>query len=69
MASFLFLTETIYRNQYRFNCIRNKNFLLQFFFAYLKSILNFEHFFKKDTSHSFCISEIMDSKKRGYINV
>ena len=30
-----------------FKCIRNKNLLLQFLFAYLKSILNFEHFFQK----------------------
>ena len=30
-----------------FKCIRNKNLLLQFLFTYLKSILNFEHFFQK----------------------
>ena len=32
-------------------------------FKFLKSILNFEHFQKKDHSHSWCISEITDSQK------
>ena len=35
----------------------------QFFSAFLKSILNFEHFQTKDDSHSRCISEIMDSEE------
>ena len=33
----------------------------------LKSSLNFEHFQKKDDSHSWGISEITDSEKHGYI--
>ena len=41
----------------------------QFFAAFLKSSLNFEHFQKKDDSHSWCNSEITASKKHGYINV
>ena len=32
--------------------------------AILKSRLNFQHFSKKDDPHSWCISEITDSKKR-----
>ena len=32
--------------------------------AILKSRLNFQHFPKKDDPHSWCISEITDSKKR-----
>ena len=36
----------------------------QFFAAFLKSLLNFIHFQKKDDSHSWCISEIKDSEKR-----
>ena len=35
----------------------------EFFFAFLKSTLNFEHFPKKEESHSSFISEIMDGKK------
>ena len=34
----------------------------QFFAAFLKSRLNFEHLEKKDDPHNFCISEIMDSE-------
>ena len=34
----------------------------QFFSAYLKCPLNFEHFQKKDDPHSRCISEITDTK-------
>ena len=42
----------------------------EFFSAFLKSKLNFEDFQKKkDELHSWCISEIMDPKKPGKINV
>ena len=38
----------------------------QFFFEFLKSSLNFEHFQKKkNDSHSSDISEITDSEKHG----
>ena len=37
----------------------------EFFFAFLKSSLNFEHFQKKDDSHSSDICEITDSGKHG----
>ena len=37
----------------------------QFFYGVLKSSLNFEHFQKKDDSHSSDISEITDSEKHG----
>ena len=37
----------------------------QFFIAFSKSTLNFEHFQKKDDSHSWFISEITYSGKRG----
>ena len=36
-----------------------------FFCAFLKSSLNFEYFQKINDRHSWCISEIMDCKKRG----
>ena len=37
----------------------------QSFSEVLKSRLNFEHFLKKDDTHSSCISDITDSEKRG----
>ena len=37
----------------------------QFFCAFLKPTLNFEHFQKKDDSHSWCISKITESEKQG----
>ena len=37
----------------------------QFVSSFLKSSLNFEHFQKINDRHSGCISEIMDSEKRG----
>ena len=37
----------------------------QFFIDFSKSTLNFDHFQKKDNPHSWFISEIMDSGKRG----
>ena len=36
---------------------------------FLRSGLNFQHFQKKDDSHTWGISEIMDSEKYGYMNV
>ena len=41
----------------------------QFFSAFFKSALNFEHFQKKDHPHSLCIAEITDHEKRAKINV
>ena len=41
----------------------------EFFSDFFKSTLKFEHFQKKDDSHSWGNSEITDSKKHGYINV
>ena len=35
----------------------------QFFSSFPKSTLNFEHFLKKDDTHSRCISEITNSVK------
>ena len=43
--------------------------LPQFFSAFLKSTLNFEHSLKKDDPPSQYISQITVSKKRGSINV
>ena len=41
----------------------------QFFSAFLKSTLNFEHSRKKDDPHSRCISQITVSEKGDQINV
>ena len=41
----------------------------QFLSAFLKYILNFAHFQKKDDPHSRCISQITVSKKGEKINV
>ena len=35
----------------------------EFFYAFLKSTLNFEHFAKKEESHSWLISEIKDGER------
>ena len=40
---------------------KQKNFS-QFLAAFLKSILNFEHFESKHDRHSFCVSENTDSE-------
>ena len=41
----------------------------EFFSAFLKSTLNFEHFQKKDDPHSRCISQITVSETGDSINV
>ena len=39
------------------------------FFAFLKFVLNLEHFGKKDEYPSRVISRIIDSERGGYVNV
>ena len=52
MTSILFLIETILRNQFGRNYLKNKNLFRNYFCAFLKSALNLEHFQKKDDPHS-----------------
>ena len=40
-----------------------------FFIAFLKCALNLKHFLKKDEYPTLIISEIIDAKRRGYLNV
>ena len=40
-----------------------------FFIAFLKCAWNLEHFLKKHKYPSLIISEIIDAKRRGYLNV
>ena len=47
---------------------RKQKTFSEFFSAFLKSSLNFEHFQKKDDSHSWGISKITDPGKPCYIN-
>ena len=42
---------------------RNQKTFSDFFAAFLKPNLNFEHFFKKDDPHCWCISESTDPEK------
>ena len=48
---------------------KKKNVSVNFFSAFFKSRLRFEHFEKKDDTDSSCISEISYSEKRGELNV
>ena len=41
----------------------------RFFLAFLECAWNLEHFQKKDEYPSLIISEIIDAKGRGYLNV
>ena len=40
-----------------------------FFIAFLKCAWNFQHFQEKDGYPSLIISEIIDTERRGYLNV
>ena len=41
----------------------------EYLLAFLKCALNLEHFEKKDEYSSLVISEVIDSKRGGYLNV
>ena len=61
----LFLIDTIYIIIFRCNYLRNEKHFLFLFFPFSKFRFNFEHFQQKGDSHSWCIFELTDSKKRG----
>ena len=42
---------------------QKQEIFFEFFFAFLKSTLNFEHFLKKEQPHRWFISEIKDAEK------
>ena len=48
---------------------QNQKTFSEFFIAFLKCALYLEHFPKKDEYSSLIISEHIDAKKRGYLNV
>ena len=48
---------------------KKKKTFSQFFFAFLKSMLNFIHFPKRNDVDSWCISGTINSEKHGYIKV
>ena len=48
---------------------RKQKTFSKYFSAFLKFNLKFEHIKEKDDPHSWCISEITDTKKPAYINV
>ena len=48
--------------------LKQKTFSSGFFIAFLKSTWNGEHFHKKGESSSLSISEIIDSKRGGYLS-
>ena len=64
MTSILFLTETIWRNQFGRNYLKNKKLFLNFFLNF-EIDMNFEHLRKKDDLHSWFICQITLSEKRG----
>ena len=60
---------TISRHKFKPHYLKNKILFVQFFIAFLKCACNLEHFEKKDEYPSLIISEIMDCKRGGYLNV
>ena len=48
---------------------QNQKTFSGFFIAFLKCAWNFEHFQKKDEYPSLINSELIDAKRRGYLNV
>ena len=55
-------------NNFKRHYLKKKDFFW-FFIAFLKCAQNLEQFPKKDEYPSLIISEIIDTEKRGYLNV
>ena len=58
----------IYRNNFKRPLSHKQKTFSGFFMAFLKCARNLEHFRKKDEYPSLIISEIIDAKRRGYLN-
>ena len=69
MTSILLIVGRNYNNQFKWFYLKNEKHYSQFFAAYLKSISNVERFGKEDEPYSLHISKIIDSKRRGYLNI
>ena len=57
------------QQQFQTALSQKQKILSGFFIAFLKCTWNLEHFQKKDEYPSLIISEIIDAKRRGYLNV
>ena len=57
------------RQQLQTPLSQKENTFSSFFIAFLKFALNLEHFLKKDKYPSLIISELIDAKRGGYLNV
>ena len=57
------------RQQFQTPLSQKQNTFSGFFIAFLKYALNLEHFEKKYKYPSLIISELIDAKRRGYLNV
>ena len=44
-------------------------YFIRFFYDFMKYTLDFGNFEKKDERHSWCIPDVIDYKKGGYITV
>ena len=57
------------RQQFQTRLSQKQKTFSAFLIKFLKCALNLEHFQKKDEYPSLIISEIIDTEKRGYLNV
>ena len=64
-----FISKDKWMLRIRMHLSQKTKIFSEFFSAFFKSALNFEHFQKKDHPHSLCIAEITDHEKRAKINV
>ena len=60
---------TISCNKFKRHYLKNKIVFADIFIGFLKCAWKLEHFEKKDEYPSLIISEIMDCKRGGYLNV
>ena len=60
---------TISGNKFKRSYLKKKSIFLVFFIDFPKCALNLEYFEKKDEYPSLIISEMMDCKRGGYLNV
>ena len=58
-----------FQQQFQTPLSKKQKVFSKFFIAFLKCAWNLEHFQKKNEYPNLIISEIIDAKRRGYLNV
>ena len=69
MTRILVLTARNSGRQFKWNNLKNKEYFIVFFVAFLEFTSSFQHLKKKDQANRSTVSDISDSERSCYLSV